>query len=511
MGFTSSQILQAFLLSCAIVIGLFLWQGHHGFNLADEGFLWYGTQRVMMGEVPIRDFMSYDPGRYYWSAALMSLWDDNGIIALRWAVASFQMLGLFVGLLLVTRSRSRLDVPLLALAAITLVVWMFPRHKLFDVSLSIMLIGVLTFLVRQASHRRFFLTGLAVGLAAVFGRNHGLYGVAGSLGVIAYLACRRETPRDLFIGFAFWMVGVVIGYLPILVLIAVVPGFASAFWESIRFLFEIGATNLALPVPWPWRIPIATAPSMAAARGVLAGLFFIAVVAFGVLSISWVMWQALRRKPIAPELVASAVLSLPYVHFVLSRADIAHLSQGIFPFLVGSFVFLSDQSRRIKWLSGTLLTGASLLVIFPLHPGWTCRVSHQCVDADIAGRVLKVDQGTENNLLMFKDLADRLAPNGRSFVVAPSWPGAYAMLGRRSPMWENYALFPRSEAFQRAEIDRIKAANPGFVLIQDFPLDGRDELRFRNTHRLIDQYVHDNFVLQTDAKLSNSYQLYKPR
>jgi hypothetical protein len=504
-------MLLALLVSGALVIGSFVWQGHYGFNIGDEGYLWYGVQRVQAGELPILDFMSYDPGRYYWSAALTGLLHDDGIIALRAAVAAFQLLGLFVALLLLLRDKSRLDGILFGLAAITLFAWMYPRHKLFDISLSIILIGVLTLLAQQPSRRRFFLAGVGLGLVAIFGRNHGVYGAAGIVGVIVYLACRRLNGRTLLAGLAWCGCGIVVGYLPILVLAAAVPGFAAAFWDGIRAIFQRG-TNLPLPVPWPWLVPVTELPPSTAAADVLTGVFFIAIAGFGISSMAWIIRRALRQRPVPPEFVACSVLALPYAHFAFSRADVGHLAQAIFPFLIGVFILLKEWPNRARWLVAFAITGASLWVMLPLHPGWDCRVTQPCVTADVAGNPLTVDTGKAGVLAMLRSVADEYAPNGRNFVVAPLWPGAYSVLKRRSPMWEIYALFPQGDEFQRREIERIKAAKPGLVLILDVAMDGREDLRFRNTHPLIDQFFRDNFDPVTIGNWPpQTFQFYKSR
>lgn len=487
----------AFFISIAIVFSSFVLQGNKGFNLWDEGFLWYGVQRVLQGEVPIRDYMAYDPGRYYWSAALLSIIGKDDIMSLRAVVAIFQALGLFAGLFLITpaeKQKSRFSTLFWILSALTLAVWMFPRHKLFDISVSIMLIGALTFLISNPTPRRYLIAGIAVGMIAVFGRNHGLYGTAGSLGIIAWLSIRKDGNPGLLKGTILWGAGVAIGFLPIILMTLFVPGFLSAFIDSIRLLFEQNSTNLPLPIPWPWTVELTKLPAEVSIRSILIGLYFVSTLAFGTISIAWVVYRRITRLPVPPAFAASAFLALPYAHFAFSRADIGHLAQGIYPTIIGLFVILAATRPLTKLAFSGLLFTTSFAVMLSVHPGWQYLVSKQFVDVNIAGHNLQVDPGTAKDIELLRKLSSEI-PEGHSLVATPFWPGAYALLNRKSPTWEIYALFPKSPEFEYTEIDRIKASNPSKVILMDFALDGRDELRFKNTHPRTYQYIIENFDL----------------
>jgi hypothetical protein len=505
------QTVVALCLAVGSTFGLYLWQGHEGFSLWDEGFLWYGAQRVVQGEIPIRDFMAYDPGRYYWSALFMGLRGEDGIISLRLAATIFQAVGLFIGLRTLAGSSRSPSFGYMLLAATTLVVWMFPREKFFDVSLALGLIGLLAFLVERPSNRRAFLAGLGLGIVAIFGRNHGVYGLVGSLGTLFYLQLGAEARPRVLHPLGSWAVGVVVGYAPLLLMLALTPGLAAAFGASIADLFVRGATNLPLPVPWPWLVRFEATGLVTGIHDLLTGLTFMVIAAFAIASLVWVVRRRLRGEPASPALVASAFLALPYAHFAFSRPDVVHLAQGVFPFLIGSLALLADQPRIRKWPLAGILCVTSLAVMLPVQPGAQCHISLPCTVTHVAGDRLRINRVTANHLAMIEKLANDHAPDGRSFLVAPFWPGAYAAFGRRSPMWENYALFPRSDEFQRREIERIEAADPGFALIVDVARDGVEASRFSNSHPLIDRYLRENFDRLEGYKHTPHYQIFVAR
>jgi hypothetical protein len=493
-----STLLLAFAFLCVIV--QFLWEGNTGLNLSDEGFLWYGVQRVMKGEVPILDFASYDPGRYYFSAVLISMFGGKGLslIPLRIVLALTQAIGLFVAIHLISKFKLK-DKPtdnliFIFISTAILIVWMLPRHKLFDVSISIFLVSVITYLIESPSPKKYFISGVSIGLIAFFGRNHAMYGAFSCILVISLMRLYGETGLGLTRVLLYWIAGVAFGSTPILLMMLVIPGFSIAFLESILFLFEVKATNIPLPVPWPWNVTLRNTEMGEAIRRVLIGDYFVGILLFSALSIFWVIYKKTKGHSVDPRLIAASSLSIPYAHFAFSRAGVGHLSQGIFPFLLGSICVISTAKTQIKWtLMGVLLV-SSVWAIHAQHPGWQC-ISYTCVNIQLGEARIWVDQNTSRDIALFKRLNEQYTTKDETFIAAPIWPGSYALFSLKSPMLETYPIWHRSESVEIKEIERIKTSKPRYALILNSGLDGRDDLKFKNTHPLTYEYIRNNFDL----------------
>lgn len=497
-------------LTFGVVVIFFMWGAYKNLDLWDEGYLWYGVQRVMVGEVPIRDFMSYDPGRYYWSALIMLMVGDNGIVALRMSLAIFQAIGVFCGLTLISRETRKKDLLFLSISAVALVLWMTQFCKVPDYTISIIAVTLLANMIRNPNQKSFFIAGLGLGLTAVFGRNHGVYGLVGHISAIVWLSIGPTGQAIKKNVILVWIAGIVLGFMPVLLMALFWPKYAENFWDSILPLFLFKTTNFTLPVPWPWKINYSHFALTEQIYSLMLGLMFIALLLFSTLTICWAIWKKFKGVGhlLSPTFVATSLLSIPYAHYAFSRAEAYHLGMGIYPLLIGSLALFASQPEKIKWPVTIFLVVAFLWVPLNSHNGWVSR-NPNWVEFEISGDKLLIPPAVAALITTTKTLINKLAPDGKNFLVVPYWPGIYAAFNKKSPTFDSYPLGFRTTKFENAEIEQLKTANVGFVLICEYPLDDLPELRFSNTHPLTYKFVTDNFSRNPD--LDYLFELYTPK
>lgn len=509
-GKARKNIPATMLISLSLVsLGFFL-NGHiaPAGLLADEGYLWYGSIRTAAGDIPIRDFASYDPGRYLWSAFWFKLLGDSGIISVRLATAALSVFGLTCGLLSLRRvTQSNC---MLAVMGVVLWLWMFPQFKAFNHSISLSMVYFAVLLVEKPNVSRHFGVGIFLGLAAFFGRNHGFYGLIAYFLLILFIwyrLSRVDLPKRL----VAWAFGIVIGYLPLLIMVIFIPEFLGAFWNDLMFIFDYGATNIPLPVPWPWRIDYAQLPTLDAIKQALTGTLFLVMPVFFIgagIYLSIAPAVRLQRNPL---FVAAAFVGLMYIHYAFSRADIAHLAQGIHPFLLGLISLPPRQLHRYsaQVIMPLLLLTLSLLSVGLAHPySRYVRAPHDFRILNLGRDNLFVDQATANVVKTVEKINyERVGP-GEQLLIAPHWPGMYAILNRKSPLWDTYFLFPASSNAQLEMIKELEQQNTNWVILGDVPLDGRDDLRFKSLYPLVWAHFKRDFR-PIEIGLPENYQLLK--
>ena len=226
------------LIAFALTLGVFWLEGRSRINLDDEGFLWYGAVRTSLGDVPVRDFQSYEPGRYYWSAAWLRLLRSDGIVTLRLSLSAFQGIGVLLGLLSLRRVIRSL--PGLALAALLLTAWMWPAFRAFESGFALAAVLAGTRLLEQPSGRRCFQAGVCVGFGAFLGKNLGLYCLVG-LAVAILLAKRPGPTSSLRCRMGVWAGGIFTGAAPLLLICCLARGFIGAELEDIGHWVRAGA------------------------------------------------------------------------------------------------------------------------------------------------------------------------------------------------------------------------------------------------------------------------------
>lgn len=512
----------AVLITAVLLALSYLFWVRIGLSVADLGQLWYGTIQTALGEVPMRDFQSYDPGRYYWGALWFKILRSDGIMALRFSGLAFQFIGMVLGLSVLRR---RVLKTWWTLAAAGLVIWVWLGGHESVIILSAVYFAVL--LTEQPSHRRHFIAGVFVGITAFFGRNHGLYCAVAFSALILFVWLRIDR-RNLPIRICLWLLGVLVGYLPMLVMIVLIPGFFHAVIEGIKFNFYV-ARRLPLPVPWPWR------PDYSRLSWDDSALAFVVGMLYVIVPISYVVGgihllttrRGLQRKTV---LIACVFVGLAFLDYTFSRASIDYLAMTIWPALIGllalpaafdqrykrvltigAWAFIIIVSRATVWRGGLIAKALPLTVqanAVARHGDIDLAYQeHGFVRTNIRGDDLWIDMATAKTINEVKELVRQKVAPDEDILIAPYWPGFYPILRKKSPVWENYFLLPQPRMKQEEMINDLERKNVNWAIVEDPPLDGRDELRFSNTHAYMWQYLMENFERVDTDLLPADFQL----
>lgn len=486
-----------------ILIGImFIVQGHMGINLADEGYLWYGAIQTSIGEVPIMDFQSYDPGRYYWVAFWFKIFGSTNILTLRISLLLFLLIGLTCALLAVRRVTKSWGY--LFIIGALLILWVYPRHKMFDISISMIAVYMVILLLQKPKLVRYMLSGIFIGLAALFGINHGLYVLISFAMASLYIFFKID--RTNFISKIGRLgIGILIGYSPRLLMFISIPGSFESYIDAINWQFRSGNTNLPLPIPWPWRVNFTNLPVIDIVSGLIVGCLFLLVFLFPV---GWTIHSFISKR-INLYLVASVFVGIPYIHVAFSRAELGHLAQGIFPLLLGACFWALEYFKQSKVKTIVFLT--IMLIVSSLSIGRVQPLYQQMqappntfVKFNLANNDLWIDEYSANFIRTVQDIKNKYLKPGQNLFAAPYTPALYPILNLKAPLWDIYLLFPETEDRQRKQIEELKQKNVALVILGDIALDGRDDLRFRNTHRILWEYLNNNYeVIAVEAMPPN--------
>src|SRR5947208_9174343 len=142
------SICEAVLLGAALSLTVFALQWRYGFLWSDEGWLWYISQRTALGQVPLRDFFRYDPGRYYWSAAFFRLTGSSGLYQQILANYLFAIIGLAAAYFVMIRAGLARSWGVAILLLLGVVIG-FPRHKIYEQILSLICVFAIAFVFEE--------------------------------------------------------------------------------------------------------------------------------------------------------------------------------------------------------------------------------------------------------------------------------------------------------------------------------------------------------------------------
>ena len=484
-------------LALALALGAYALLGDVGFELTDEGYLWYGVQRAELGEVPRLDFRGYDAGRYYWCVAWAPLF-GTGLLGMRLSLAMYQAVGLFFGLRVARRALKpgETGLPLLLVGlGVLLTIWEFPRQKVFEHTSVLITVWVVMRWLEQRDLRRAFAAGFWTGLALFMGRNHALYAGLSSVAVLGWIGARESLAlcRDSLGSFS---AGVAVGLLPTVAMMLLIPGLAATNWELAMALVH-RSSNLSMDVPWPWTIDFAAEDPGWATQLLGTGISYMlmcAVYLLGAIAVVRTSASAMHRRA---AFAACIFVGISWAHHAAVRSEAGHLAQAAHPLWLALFAaplaFDWAQRQRVALASGiTLVTLTAAVPIFA-DGRWQGLVSDSWKPLEVGDDSVRAPAWIVDYVQTIDGLVSTHVAESELILIAPFDPTFYPYFGKKSPIYDTYQLWPSSNEAQQAAIAALEAQDVRWALLGTTIVSGSPQTHYSHTNPLVLAYLQQNF------------------
>lgn len=456
------------------------WERRHApIDRADEAYLWYGARLVTRGAVPVRDFRSYEPGRYWWCAAVLALLGD-GMTRLR--LAAHALWAAVLAALAFTMALSGHSYLAIGTLTVVLVLWGWPQYKLFEPATQ--LAGVVAGAAMLAWDAPFAPGGAGVvaGLATIMGVNLGAY-LAVALGALSLLA-----PGDGAV--AAYAAGLLLGWAPLVLWATRTPGVARSLWERrVRQVVSRGSTNLPTPVPWPWRRGMEGLWGWSTGPRRVVQWAFVVLPTVQLVSVLVVILDRELRAD-APVFAASAFVGVVVLHHAFSRADPTHIALVIGPTAV-TLVSVLDRLPGPLAVTGYAGIVAASAVAASGWRGWERRPTVWVMAADETTAIPMVP---EDAMLVSAVRALLIGADPAAPVLAvPTSLGLLVALDRASAVYDVFSVYPADAADEQRMLGELERTRPPIAVVDLQALDGREDLRFCATHPRVWAWLSANY------------------
>ncbi len=257
---------------------------------------------------------------------------------------------------------------------------------------------------------------------------------------------------------------------------------------------------MALPVPWPWRFNYSRMTILQAIISLTTGSFFLLLPLFHIFAIIYSLTSKKEHLKRISLLTASGLVGIIYMHYAFARADVGHLAHGIAPLLIGMLAFpfaLNVNSRKMLCSTGLIIILA-MTILSAGTQSWCYRKAIApgiFIKSDIAGDDLWIYRWDALYIKAVEHINSRLISPEEGLLFVPWRPTMYPILRRKSPLHELWFFDPQTETRQKEMIKQLEQKKVNWMILDNFALDRRDELRFSNTHKLLWEYFREHYDL----------------